>query len=170
MKTNLTLIGMPGAGKSTVGIILAKDMGFGFIDTDVLIQINQQKTLQQILDESDHLTLRNIEEKEILKLNVQKHIIATGGSVAYSPSAMELLQKISHVVFLKVDIDELKRRIHNYETRGIAKAPTQTFMELFEERQRLYEKYAEITITGGGLNQNEIADEIQKLTRSFFKA
>jgi len=168
MKTNLTLIGMPGAGKSTVGIILAKDMGFGFIDTDVLIQINQQKTLQQILDESDHLTLRNIEEKEILKLNIQKHIIATGGSVAYSPSAMELLQKISRIVFLKVDIDELKRRIHNYETRGIAKAPTQTFMELFEERQQLYEKYAEITIIGGTLNQNEIADEIQKLTRSFF--
>ncbi len=168
MKTNLTLIGMPGAGKSTVGIILAKDMGFGFIDTDVLIQINQQKTLQQILDESGHLTLRNIEEKEILKLNVQKHIIATGGSVAYSPKAMELLQKISCIVFLKVDIDELKRRIHNYETRGIAKAPTQTFMELFEERQQLYEKYAEITIIGGGLNQNEIADEVQKLTRSFF--
>ncbi|GAB6142965.1 shikimate kinase [Desulfocicer niacini] len=168
MKSNLTLIGMPGAGKSTVGIILAKDMGFGFIDTDVLIQINQQKTLQQILDESDHLTLRNIEEKEILKLNVQKHIIATGGSVAYSPSAMELLRKISRIVFLKVDIEELKRRIHNYETRGIAKAPSQTFMELFNERQELYEKYAEITIIGAGLNQNEIADEIRKLTGSFF--
>ena len=168
MKTNITLIGMPGAGKSTVGIILAKDMSFGFIDTDVLIQINHQKSLQQIIDESGHLSLRNIEEKEILKLNVQNHIIATGGSVAYSTKAMDLLQKISRIIFLRVGIDELKRRIHNYETRGIAKAPTQTFMELFEERQKLYEKYAEITITCDGLNQDQIADEIKNSTQSFF--
>ena len=168
MKTNITLIGMPGAGKSTVGIILAKDMSFGFIDTDVLIQINHQKSLQQIIDESGHLSLRNIEEKEILKLNVQNHIIATGGSVAYSTKAMDLLQKISRIIFLRVGIDELKRRIHNYETRGIAKAPTQTFMELFEERQKLYEKYAEITITCDGLNQDQIADKIKNSTQSFF--
>ncbi len=169
MKTNLTLIGMPGAGKSTVGIILAKEMAFGFIDTDILIQINQQKSLQQIIDESGHLNLRDIEEKEILKLNIQKHIIATGGSVVYSPKSMTLLEKISRIVFLKVSMEALKRRIHNYETRGIAKAPTQTFMELFEERQQLYEKYAEITITCDPLNQDQIAGRIQTLTRSFFK-
>ena len=168
MKTNLTLIGMPGAGKSTVGIILAKEMAFGFIDTDILIQINQQKSLQQIIDESGHLNLRDIEEKEILKLNIQKHIIATGGSVVYSPKSMTLLEKISRIVFLKVSMEELKRRIHNYETRGIAKAPTQTFMELFEERQQLYEKYAEITITCDPLNQDQIAGRIQTLTRSSF--
>lgn len=162
MKSNLTLIGMPGAGKSTVGIILAKNMTFGYIDTDILIQINQQKSLQQIIDESDHWNLRHIEEKEILKLNIQKQIIATGGSVPYSHKAMTLLHNISQIVFLKVSIDELKRRIHNYETRGIAKAPSQTFMELFEERQVLYEKYAEITIDCDALNQDEIAEKIQK--------
>ncbi len=75
MKSNLTLIGMPGAGKSTIGIILAKNLGLGFIDTDVLIQINQQKTLQQILDESDHLNLRSIEESEILKINIENHVL-----------------------------------------------------------------------------------------------
>ena len=164
MKTNLTLIGMPGAGKSTVGIILAKEMAFGFIDTDVLIQINQQKSLQQIIDESGYLNLRDIEAQEILKLNIQNHIIATGGSVVYSPGAMTLLGEISQIVFLKVGVNELKRRIHNYETRGIAKTPTQTFMELFEERQRLYEKYAEITIDCDALNQDQIAGKIQALT------
>ena len=94
MKFNLTLIGMPGAGKSTVGIILAKNLSFGFIDTDVLIQINQQKSLQQILDESDHLNLRTIEEHEIMKLNIKNHVIATGGSAAYSTNAMSHLLNI----------------------------------------------------------------------------
>jgi len=94
MKTNLTLIGMPGTGKSTVGVILAKNLGLGFIDTDVLIQINRQKTLQQILDERGHLALRDIEENEILKLNIENHVIATGGSAAYSETGMALLMCI----------------------------------------------------------------------------
>src|SRR3990170_4640570 len=102
MKTNISLIGMPGAGKSTIGIILAKILSYGFIDTDVLIQINQQKSLQQIIDESDYLNLRNIEEKEILKVNIEKHIIATGGSAVYSEKAMSHLINISRIVFLQV--------------------------------------------------------------------
>ncbi len=163
MKSNLTLIGMPGAGKSTVGIILAKNTSSGFIDTDVLIQINQQKSLQQIINESDHLNLRKIEEKEILKLNIDKHVIATGGSVPYSAKAMEHLLKISIVVFLKASYDEIERRIHNFETRGIAKSNDQTFRELFEERQFLYNKYAEITIDCDKLNQDQAAIEIIRL-------
>ncbi|MCK5193137.1 MAG: (d)CMP kinase [Desulfobulbaceae bacterium] len=113
MKSNLTLIGMPGAGKSTIGIILAKVLSFGFIDTDVFIQINQQKSLQQIIDESDHLTLRKIEEKEILKLNIESHIIATGGSVAYSEKAMAHLLNISKVIFLKVDYELIRVKSDN---------------------------------------------------------
>ena len=162
MKSNVTLIGMPGAGKSTVGIILAKNLSFGFIDTDILIQINHQKSLQQIMDETDHLHLRAIEEKEVLKLNITRHVIATGGSVPYSEKSMALLQRISHIVFLQVGIDELKRRIHNYETRGIAKAPSQTFMELFEERRRLYEMYAEIIVPCDAMNQDQIAETIAR--------
>ena len=88
MKSNITLIGMPGAGKSTIGIILAKVLTWGFIDTDVLIQINHQKSLQRIMDESDYLNLRAIESREILKINVEKHVIATGGS--HAPSAEHL--------------------------------------------------------------------------------
>ncbi|MEZ4604408.1 MAG: shikimate kinase [Desulfobacterales bacterium] len=88
-KNNITLIGMPGAGKSTIGIILAKYMAFGFIDTDVLIQINYQKSLQQIMDDADYLHLRRIEETEILKINIDRHVIATGGSAVYSEKSHE---------------------------------------------------------------------------------
>ena len=162
MKSNLTLIGMPGAGKSTIGIILAKNLGLGFIDTDVLIQINQQKPLQQIIDESDHLNLRAIEEKEILKINIENHVIATGGSVAYSEKAMGHLLGISKIVFLEVNFEEIKKRIHNFKTRGIAKAKNQTFKELFEDRQILYKKYAEISIDCNELDQEELAVQIAK--------
>jgi len=160
MKSNLTLIGMPGAGKSTIGIILAKELGFGFIDTDVLIQINEQKTLQQIIDESDHLNLRAIEEREILKLNIDHHVIATGGSAAYSEKAMNHLRSISTVIFLQADFDVIKKRIHNFESRGIAKAEDQTFRELFEERQVLYGKYADISIDCNELSQEDLARQI----------
>ena len=160
MKTNLTLIGMPGAGKSTVGIILAKNLGLGFIDTDVLIQINRQKTLQQILDESDHLNLRAIEQEEILKLNISHHVIATGGSAAYSEKAMAHLQRISTIIFLKVSFEEIERRISNFATRGIAKSKDQTFRQLFDERQVLYHRYAEIVLPCDGLAQEDVAAEI----------
>lgn len=163
MKSNLTLIGMPGAGKSTVGIILAKNRGLGFIDTDVLIQINQQKTLQQIIDDSDYLHLRKIEEKEILKINIENHVIATGGSVVYSEKAMAHLKNISKIIFLEVNVEEITNRIHNFETRGIAKAHDQTFENLFKERQILYKKYAEITIDCNVLDQERLAEQIAKL-------
>ena len=162
MKSNITLIGMPGAGKSTMGVILAKNLGLGFIDTDVLIQINQQRTLQQIIEESDHLNLRTIEEEEILKINIENHVIATGGSVAYSEKAMSHLLSISKVVFLEVNFEEIKRRIHNFETRGIAKAKNQSFRDLFKERQLLYKRYAEVTIDCNKLDQERLALEIEK--------
>lgn len=162
MKSNLTLIGMPGAGKSTVGIILAKNLGLGFIDTDVLIQINQQKTLQQILDEKDHLHLRAIEEQEILKINITNHVIATGGSVVYSEKAMAHLCDISKIIFLETDFEKIQNRIHNFDTRGIAKTKEQSFKELFQERQTLYKKYAEITIDCNVLDQEELAVQIAR--------
>ncbi len=165
MKTNITLIGMPGAGKSTTGIILAKNCSLGFLDTDILIQINRQKPLQQILDERGHIYLREIEEDEILKINITNNVIATGGSVAYSERAMEHLSEISQIVFLEVSYEELTRRITNFETRGIAKEADQTFEELFEERQVLYKKYADITIKAENISQEEIALQISELIK-----
>ena len=162
MPSNLTLIGMPGAGKSTLGIILAKNLGFGFIDTDVLIQINQQKSLQQIIEESDYINLRALEELEILKINIKNHVIATGGSVVYSEKAMSHLLGISKVIFLEANYEVIKNRIHNFATRGIAKQKQQTFRELYEERQILYKQYADITIDCNELSQEELAMQIIK--------
>ena len=160
---------MPGAGKSTVGIILAKNLGLGFIDTDVLIQINQQKTLQQIVDETDHLNLRAVEEKEILKLNINNHVIATGGSAAYSEKAMAHLSSISRIVFLEASLEQIKKRIHNFDTRGIAKNKGQTLEDLFKERQVLYTKYADITIDCSQLDQEMLAVKIaEALSRAPF--
>ena len=153
---------MPGSGKSTVGIILAKYLSFGFIDTDVLIQMNQQKSLQEILDEGGYLNLRSIEEQEILTINVRNHVISTGGSAVYSGKTMSYLQDISNIVFLEVDFETCRNRIHNFDTRGIAKAEDQTFLDLFHERQLLYRKYAELTVDCTIKNQEEIAEEIQR--------
>jgi shikimate kinase len=160
MKPNLTLIGMPGAGKSTVGIVLAKVLSFGFVDTDILIQIRQKKSLQQIMDESDHLNLRKIEEKEILLLNISHYVIATGGSAVYSEKAMSHLHAVSKIYFLKVDYEGILKRIRNFKTRGIAKSKDQTFQELYNERQLLYERYADATIDCSDLDQEEIAYQI----------
>jgi shikimate kinase len=163
MKSNITLVGMPGAGKSTVGIILAKHMSFGFIDTDVLIQMSQQKSLQQIIDESGHLNLRAIEENEILELNIENHVMATGGSAIYSVNAMKHLLNISKVIFLDGGFEEIKKRIHNWGTRGIAKLKNQTFRELYDERQFLYNKYAEIMINCNKIDYEEIAMNISNI-------
>jgi shikimate kinase len=160
MKSNITLIGMPGAGKSTIGIILAKYLSYGFIDTDILIQINRQKSLQEIMDESDYIHLRAIEEIEIKKVNIENHVIATGGSAVYSDKAMSHLQDISTIVFLHAAFETIQNRIHNFGTRGITKPKTQSFQDLFDERQTLYHKYAELTIDCGNLDQEEIAEII----------
>jgi len=153
---------MAGAGKSTIGIILAKNLGLGFIDTDILIQINLQKTLQQIIDDTDHHNLRTIEEQEILKLNINNHVIATGGSAAYSNKAMTHLQNISNIIFLKVNFETICKRIHNFESRGIAKDQGQTLVDLFTERQALYNKFADITIDCNYRTQEELAEQIAK--------
>ena len=151
---------MPGAGKSTIGVILANKLGLGFIDTDVLIQTSQQKPLQQIIDESGHLDLRAIEEKGILGIDVRNHVIATGGSSVYSEKAMAHLLSRSKIIFLEVSFEEIKKRIRNFETRGIAKAKNQTFKDLFQERQILYKKYADITIGCNELGREEVAAQI----------
>lgn len=163
MQKNITLIGMPGAGKSTVGIILAKNLAMGFLDTDVLIQINRGQPLQDILDQQGYLALRQIEEQEICKLNITAHVIATGGSVAYSQRAMEHLASMSRILFLEVNHDDIVSRIPNFDTRGIAKAPEQSFEELYHERQILYRRYADIIVNCDGLNQEEVAAKVQGL-------
>ncbi len=160
IKTNIVLIGMPGSGKSTTGVILAKFIGKKYIDTDILIQNEQQRTLQEIIDSDGHMALREIEENALLKVSCKNHVIATGGSAAYSHPAMTLLKKEGLAVFLHADLNALKSRIHNYETRGLAKRPDQSFQDLFDERSELYNKYADITIKSSLLTQDQVCDEI----------
>ena len=161
-KNNIVLIGMPGSGKSTVGVILAKTMGMDFIDTDLLIQLSKKRTLQEIVDSDGHMALRAIEEKILLGLHKSHHVIATGGSAAYSHKAMTHLKNHGTIIFLDADLDCLRRRIHNYETRGLAKRPDQTFADLFAERYELYCRYADLRIACCTMNQEETCVEIQK--------
>ena len=159
-KTNIILIGMPGSGKSTAGVVLAKSLGKQFIDTDILIQEEQHRTLQEIVDSEGHMALREIEEDVLLRIKCKNHIIATGGSAAYSHPAMIHLKKEGFAVFLHADLDALKSRITNYETRGLAKRPDQSFQDLFDERSELYNRYADITVKSSSLTQDQVCDEI----------
>ncbi|MCP3888227.1 MAG: shikimate kinase [Desulfobulbaceae bacterium] len=159
-KSNIVLIGMPGSGKSTVGVILAKLIAKRFLDTDILIQNLTKKSLQEIVDSQGSMALRKIEEQVLLSVRCKNHIIATGGSAAYSHSAMQHLKQEGLSVFLQADLTALKARIHNYETRGLAKRPEQTFQDLFEEREELYTTYADITVECSKLSQDQVADAI----------
>jgi shikimate kinase len=158
--SNIVLIGMPGAGKSTVGVILAKQTSRDFVDTDVLIQTLQGRSLQQILDAEGYLALRKIEEEALLNLRLRNHVIATGGSAAYSDRAMTHLKSNGVIVFLNVDLATLEARIGDFDTRGVAKRPDQSFAELFQERYTLYTNYADITIQCNDLTHEEVCDRI----------
>jgi len=146
VKNNIVLIGMPGAGKSTNGLLLAKALGKDFIDTDVLIQVREGKTLQQIMDETDYLELRRIEESVLTGIDVQNFVIATGGSAVYSSTGIKYLARNAVIIYLDTPLPTLRERIHDKDTRGIACHPNQSFDDLFNERTELYRRYAEITI------------------------
>ena len=148
---------MPGAGKSTIGVILAKQSARDYLDTDVLMQLAEKKSLQQILDETGYMELRRIEERVLLELDCRNHIIATGGSAVYSEAAMQHLKANGIAVFLYVALEELKRRLIDMDTRGIAQSPGQSFTDLYEERQRLYRRYTDLTIDCTDKTQQEIS-------------
>ena len=154
------LLGMPGAGKSTLGVQLAKELALDFVDTDVLIQVREGRSLQSILDASGYLNLRRIEEQVLLETNVSQHVIATGGSAIYSEEGMRHLKSHGPAVFLDVDLNELKRRIHNFESRGIAMRPGQSFDELLAERRPLYQRHADIALNCNGKDQPALLAEL----------
>jgi len=159
-KSNIVLIGMPGSGKSTVGIILAKITARNFIDTDIFIQLRDGRSLQSIVDTDGYMALRRVEEEVLLSVNCRNHVIATGGSAAYSQAAMTHLKKDGAVVFLHATMATLQARIRNYTTRGLAKRPDQSFADLFDERLSLYLRYADITIPIDNLTQEDVCAQI----------
>ncbi|MCB1667206.1 MAG: shikimate kinase [Porticoccaceae bacterium] len=160
MKDCIALIGMPGAGKSTVGVLLAKQLGMDFLDTDIAIQNREGKTLQQILDQSSYLHLRQIEEQVLLETAPNSTVIATGGSAVYSKDGMAHLAKFSRIVYLQSSLSTLQERINNHQTRGIAKRPEQSFEQLFEERTALYQQYADITVSCDKTGPEQLVENI----------
>jgi len=153
----VVLIGMPGAGKSTVGVLVAKHLGLGFVDTDIVIQERAGRRLQQILDEAGYRELRRLEEETILALDPGGAVIATGGSAVYSERAMRHLGKLGRIVYLKADCGLLASRIDDYERRGIANPGGQRFEEIYRERTPLYERCAEAVVAVDGLTHEEVA-------------
>jgi shikimate kinase len=143
---NIIIIGMPGAGKSTAGVILAKTLGMHFIDTDIVIQERTGRLLQEIIDTDGTVTFLGIEEKEVLALHCHNTVIATGGSVVFSGRAMEHLKKDGIVLYLKISCEEMVRRLNNMTTRGIILFGNQSLSDMYEKRILLYVTYAEITI------------------------
>lgn len=157
---NLVFVGMPGSGKSTVGVLVAKRLGLGFIDTDLLIQQHTGQTLQETVNQEGYLALRKIEEQVLLRLDVQQHVISTGGSAVYSEPAMRHLKSGAKVIFLDITLNTVLERIGDYSLRGISKRPDQTLVELYEERSGLYARYADITVKSDTLNQEQACEAV----------
>ena len=152
---NLILTGMPACGKSTLGVVLAKTLGMKFVDTDLLIQEVENCKLQEIIDERGMHEFLRIEEKVLSEIEAENSIISTGGSAVYSDKAMKHLGSIGDVVYIKLSLDEIERRLNNIKTRGIAMKPGETLADLYNMRVPLYEKYADITIETEGMGIEE---------------
>lgn len=145
-KRNIVLIGMPGSGKSTAGVLFAKAMGMTFMDTDLELMQRTGRRLQDVLDQDGLKSFLQMEQDTVLGLHVVDAVIATGGSVVLEPESMEHLREDGTIVFLDVPLEELRRRITNIRGRGIAFAPGQTLEEVYRERLPLYRRYAECTV------------------------
>lgn len=157
---NITLIGMPGAGKSTVGVLLAKSMLMDFVDTDLLIQRKYGMSLCEFIEKYGEEEFKRAENDVISSLNCENTVIATGGSAVYGEGGMKHLCKISTIVYLSVPVESLSERLSNIRTRGVVMKKGESIEQLFRRRSPLYEKYAEITVDCSALRAEECVDEI----------
>lgn len=162
---NIVLIGMPGSGKSSTGVVLAKSMGMEFVDSDIVIQRREGKRLSEIIDAVGDDGFREIENRVNASLDVSNTVIATGGSVIYGPEAMEHLRQIGTVVYLQLSYPRLEERLGDLHARGVTMKPGQTLLDLYNERCPLYEKYAHITLACDGLRLREVVLRLQALLK-----
>ncbi len=163
--SNIVLIGMPGCGKSTVGVILAKTLGIGFVDTDLIIQQREKRLLQDIIDSDGIEAFLDCEAEAVKSLECENCVIATGGSVIFREDAINHLKKCGKLFYLNVPLDEIKNRLDNISTRGVAALKGQTIDDIFCERSPLYEKYADYILD---LNGSSAERTVEKITK-FYK-
>lgn len=159
---NIILIGMPGSGKSTVGVVLAKKLGFQFMDSDLVIQEKCKKLLFQLIDEMGEAGFLALENEINAGIWAEGAVIATGGSAVYGKEAMAHFKEIGKVVYLKLPFEELKERLGDLKERGVVIKEGYTLRDLYEERTPLYEKYADITVECSGRDIRGVVEEIAR--------
>lgn len=164
---NLVLIGMPASGKSTLGVVLAKTLGMQFLDTDLLIQQETGEKLQDIIDREGMEGFLKVEEKMLSCVSVKNAIISTGGSAVYSDKAMKHLSSIGSIVYIELSFREIRRRLNNIKTRGIAMNPGESLKDLYDARIPMYEKYADIVLDCEGLGIEESIERLVKKLDEF---
>ena len=157
---NIIFIGMPASGKSTVGVVVAKRLGYGFVDTDLLIQAQEKKLLKEIIAEVGNEGFLEIENQVNRDVNVERCVISPGGSVVYCEEAMNHYKEIGTIVYLKVPFETIDRRISNAKNRGVVLKEGQTLKDLYDERTKLYELYADVIVDEKGLGTGETIDEV----------
>lgn len=164
MSSNIVLIGMPGSGKSTCGVLAAKALLKNFFDTDLLLQNLEGKRLQSIINENGIEYFNEAEERAILSLNIRGTVIATGGSVVYSEKAMAHLRSLGKIIYLRLGYEEMEKRIKNITTRGIVLKEGETLLDMYNERASLYERYADEILNCDGMNVEETVESIVLLS------
>jgi shikimate kinase len=157
---NVILIGMPGAGKSSVGVVLAKILGCSFIDGDLVIQEKTGKLLHEIIAEIGTDGFNQLENEINTSISPEKAVISPGGSVVYGKEAMEHYKQIGKVIFLNLPVEDLKQRLGDLNERGVSLKPGQTLEDLYNERLPLYKKYADYIVDCHGKQLKEVAREI----------
>lgn len=162
VKDNIILIGMPGAGKSTIGVVLAKAMGYHFIDSDLIIQAEEEKRLFEIIESAGIDGFLEVENRVNAGLDVHRTVVATGGSVIYGEEAMKHLKSIGTVVYIKVSYEALEERLGNLLQRGVAIKDGNTLRDLYEERTPLYEKYADVSVDVKNMDIREAMEAIRR--------
>lgn len=163
-RNNIILIGMPGAGKSTVGVVLAKKLGYSFVDADLVIQSRAGKLLHELIAERGVEGFWKLEEAVGESIEAVRTVIATGGSAIYGEKAMSHYKTIGTVVYLSLPLEEIRERLGDLTERGVTLRDGQDLEELYAERQPLYEKYADVTVDCKGLSIREIVEKIAKTT------
>ena len=160
-KSNVILIGMPAVGKSTLGVLLAKQLGFAYIDTDLIIQTGEQARLQEIIRRHGVKEFCRIEAEYVQNITARQTVIATGGSVVYAQQAMARLRDLGRIIFLDIEPGILTDRLNNLDSRGVVYMPGQSIAQLCAERRPLYRKYAQITIPCAGHTPQQLVSQIQ---------